>query len=111
MRASPEMARIRTAHQAAASVTVRIGERVIQYEPDLFASGMTMFGANGFVIGREAFVTEAELTKTLLHELYRLTTSAIGRGRGASDTTITSETQAAFAFAERAYDTFFRGVS
>ncbi len=71
--ASHEIAQIRAAHVAGASVTRRIGERFIQYEPDLPASGMTMFAANGFLLGREAFVSEAELTKTLLHELYRLT--------------------------------------
>ncbi len=66
------------------SGTVQIGGRVIQYEPGLPASGMTMFGENGFLLGREAVTSEAELTKTLLQETYRLTFSAIGRGAGAS---------------------------
>jgi hypothetical protein len=29
---------------------------------------MTLFGENGFIIGREAFTSDAELTKTFLHE-------------------------------------------
>lgn len=105
---SPEMAQIRAAQAAGESVTVRVGGRVIQYEPGLPASGMTMFGENGFLIGREAFATEAELTKTLLHELYRLSTSSIGRGAGATGAAATSETQAAFQFAERAFRAVFQ---
>jgi DNA-directed RNA polymerase subunit RPC12/RpoP len=69
------MATIRAAFKAGRSVTVKIAGRIIQYEPGLPASGMTMFGENGFLIGREAFTSEAELAKTVLHELYRLTTS------------------------------------
>jgi hypothetical protein len=100
---SPEMASIRAAHAAGESATVRLGGRVIQYEPGLPASGMTMFGENGFMIGREAFVSEAELTRTVLHELYRLTTSSLAEGGAASAGMATAETQAASGFAERAY--------
>jgi hypothetical protein len=32
----------------------------VQYEPGLPSSGMTMFGENGFLIGREAFSSAAE---------------------------------------------------
>jgi hypothetical protein len=105
---SSEMAQIRAAHAAGESVTLRIGGRLIQYEPGLPASGMTMFGENGFLIGREAFASEAELTRTLLHELYRLSTSSVGRGAGASGAAVASETQAAFQFAERAFNAVFR---
>jgi hypothetical protein len=61
---------------------------------------MTMFGENGFLIGREAFASQSELGKTVLHELYRLGTSA--SGSGVSGGLATSETAAAFDFSERA---------
>ncbi len=35
----------------------------------VIASGMTMFGENGFLIGNEAFASDAELGKAILHEL------------------------------------------
>jgi LysM repeat protein len=100
---SPQMIQIRQAAVAGKDITVKVGNRVIQYEPGLKASGMTMFGENGFLIGREAFASEAELTKTVLHETYRLTTSAIGKGAAVTKTGVTAETNAAFEFAERAY--------
>ncbi|MCB9654682.1 MAG: hypothetical protein H6729_11190 [Deltaproteobacteria bacterium] len=95
-----EFAQLRAAHAAGQSATVRIGGRLIQYEPGLPASGMTMFGENGFLIGREAFASQAELGKTVLHELYRLGTSA--SASGVSGSLAASETAAAFGFAERA---------
>jgi LysM repeat protein len=107
---APEMAQIREAYALGRDVTVKIGGRVIQYEPALNASGMTMFGENGFLIGRQAFTSEAELIKTLLHETYRLTTSAIGRGAAASAAAIKLETEAAFTFAERAYQAVVAGL-
>lgn len=64
------------------------------------ASGMTMFGENGFLIGREAFTSESELTKTVLHELYRLNTSA--SAGGVSGELAAQETAAAADFANRA---------
>jgi len=115
MLSSPQMAQIRAAQAAGQSVEVQIGGRFIQYEPGFSGSGMTLFEHNGFVIGREAFASEAELTKTLLHETYRLTTSSIGRGAissGASSMqqVVTAETQAAFDFAERAFKAVFAGA-
>ncbi len=104
---SPQMAEIRAAYTAGKSVTVRVGTRIIQFEPGLPASGMTMFGENGFLIGKEAFASEVELTKTILQELYRLSTSAIGEGAAASGAAVSAETQAAFQFAERAYEAAF----
>ena len=64
-----------------------------------------MFGENGFLIGREAFSSEAELGKTILHELYRLNTST--SAGGVSGSLATSETAAAFNFAERAIGSLF----
>jgi hypothetical protein len=68
---------IAEAHATGESTVVEIGGRIIQYEPGLPASGMTMFGENGFLVGNEAFATEGELERTVLHELYRLATSSI----------------------------------
>jgi hypothetical protein len=104
---APEMQELRQAYAAGKDVTVRIGGRVIQYEPGLKASGMTMFGENGFLLGREAFQSEAELVKTLLHETHRLTTSAAAEG--VSGALVKAETDAAYEFAERAYQAVMTG--
>jgi hypothetical protein len=53
--ASAEFATIRAAAQSGAAAEVQIAGRVVAYEPGLRASGMTLFGENGFVLGREAF--------------------------------------------------------
>jgi Domain of unknown function (DUF4157) len=92
--------KIRVAHGAGKSVTVEINGVTIQYEPGLPASGMTMFGEEGFLIGPEAFASSSELTKTVLHELHRLRTTASANGVSAG--LATEETKAAFDFAERA---------
>jgi hypothetical protein len=97
---SSEIAKIQVAHAANQPVTVTIGGRLIQYEPGLPASGMTMFGENGFLIGPEAFRTGTELQKTVLHELYRLNTSASSNGVSAA--LAAQETKAAYDFAEKA---------
>ena len=96
---SNELKEIRSAHASHKSLTVQIGAFSVQYEPLPF-SGMTAFPA-GFVIGREAFASEDELKKTLLHEVYRLSSSVIGRGAGADPDSIRAETNAAFHFAEQ----------
>ena len=59
-------------------------------------------GENGFLIGREAFTSEAELSKTVLHELYRLTTS-VAKTAGVTAESAAAETKAAADFAEKAY--------
>jgi len=98
---SPVLGEIRGAHQAGQPIVVSIDGCNIQYEPLPF-SGMTAF-PNGFVIGKEAFASEPELKKTLLHELYRLCRSAISQGADAERASIRAETNAAFEFAERAF--------
>jgi hypothetical protein len=96
------MGSIRAAHKNAHAATVKIGQYTVQYEPLPF-SGFTSFGINGFVIGKEAFASDSEFKKTLLHELYRLHHSEMTRG-GAVDKHLPKiETQAAFQFAERFY--------
>jgi hypothetical protein len=107
MLASPEIAKIREARSAGRSVTVQINGRLVQYEPGLPSSGMTMFGENGFLIGREAFSSEAEFTKTLLHELFRLAHSDTARSGAVHGAQATAETKTAFEFAERAYREIF----
>lgn len=63
-------------------------------------SGMTWFG-RGFHLAPEAFASEGELTKTILHELFRLNVRAVGvEATGAAATT---ETSAAAGFADRTY--------
>ncbi|QDV26400.1 RHS repeat-associated core domain-containing protein [Aureliella helgolandensis] len=96
---SEQMAAIREAHERGESVTVVIDGRTVQYEPGLPASGMTMFGEDGFLIGREAFSTPGELEKTVLHELHRLNTSE--SSGGVSGALATNETKAAADFADR----------
>ena len=99
---SVQMNEIRAAHKKAFPVTVRIGRYRVWYEAMPF-SGLASFGTEGFVIGKEAFASEAELKKTLLHELYRLHHSDLARGKGVDKHTIKAETDAAFQFAERCY--------
>lgn len=97
---SDALSLIKDAHKTGKSVTVNINGRIIQYEPSLPASGMTMFGENGFLIGSEAFTSNAELGKTILHELHRLNTSA--SATGVSAILAKNETKAAADFAEKA---------
>jgi hypothetical protein len=105
---SPSFARIRAAQAADKGVIARINGRLIQYEPGAPCSGMTLFGENGFLLGREAFKSESEVVKTLLHELHRLTTSVV-RSEGATMATVHSETQAAKLFADRAFKAVLQG--
>lgn len=101
---SSGMQAIRQAHLAKQPLTRRINSRLIQYEPGLPASGMTMFGEDGFLIGREAFARPGEIERTVFHELHRLITSASSKGVSAE--LAAEETRAAAAFAERAANHF-----
>jgi hypothetical protein len=98
------LGQLRSAFEAGGA-ELNIGGRTILVDPGAPVSGMTLFGENGFLLGREAFVTDAELTKTLLHETYRLTTSQAAAG--VSGSLATSETNAAFTFAQRAFEAHF----
>jgi hypothetical protein len=115
MLSSQEMATLRAAQAAGRDCTVRIGGRYLQYDPNFtFAEAFADFEGNGFTLGPKAFRSEAEFTKTLLHETHRLVTSDIGRGAlpaGASSMqdVVATETQAAFDFAERAFNAVFAG--
>lgn len=96
---------LRAAFQAGGG-ELSIGGRTILVDPGVPASGMTLFGENGFVLGRDAFGSDAELTQTLLHETYRLSTSQAAAG--VSGGLAASETNAAFSFAQRAWSAFFQ---
>ncbi|GHG31377.1 MULTISPECIES: RHS repeat domain-containing protein [Amycolatopsis] len=97
--ASEALGEIRAAHAAGQAKEVIVGGTTIVYEPSLSASGMTLFGEHGFVIGRGAFASDAELAKTIAHESYRLATSQSAGGVGAG--LAKAETDAAFKFAEQ----------
>ena len=64
---------------------------------------MTLFEEGGFVIGKEALASTRELYKTVLHELYRLHMSESSEA-GVNSDLVSSETEAAFNFAEKAVD-------
>lgn len=74
----------------------------VVFEPDAPMSGMTLFGENGFVVGSEALQSTKELTKTVLHETHRLSTTA--SKSGVNKGLIKNETMNASNFADRAYD-------
>lgn len=87
-----------------------INDRIIQVEPQAPFSGMTLFAENGFVLGKEAFISKEELIKTLLHEIYRLETSAIRKTGNATQEIVTGETKAASEFVDKAIASFFSTI-
>ena len=97
---SSHMNEIRKAHKKGVPLAVTIGKYKVQYEALPF-SGCTAVNADGFLIGTEALASEAELKKTLLHELHRLHNSNSSNGRGVDRDTEKAQTEAAFQFAER----------
>lgn len=97
---SPQFSRLQEVFKAGRPVTVNIGGRLIQYEPDMPTSGMSFFEGGGFYIGREAFKSPAELQKTVLHELYRLATTQ--SSNGVTGKLASTEASAAYTFADRA---------
>ncbi len=100
---STEFKKIVNAHSTKTPVQVEINGRTISYDDAPF-SGMTWFEKNGFNIGREAFKSNEELVKTVLHETHRLRTSTL-RGTG-SAAEVSKETKAAFDFAEKSFTLF-----
>ena len=100
---SDEFDLIRNANENGTVVEVMIGETTVLYEPDLPASGMTLFEENGFVIGPEAFASEAELAQTVLQESHRLATSR-ALEQGVDGALAASETAAAAEFAANNFE-------
>jgi hypothetical protein len=100
---SAEFAQLRAAKEAGQTLRVTINGRTIQYEAGAPWSGFTWAEQRGFVLGDEAFASEAELSKTVLHELHRLTIGTIVPGGSISVASPTAkETLAAYQFAEKA---------
>jgi hypothetical protein len=93
---------LRSAFQNGVSAEVNIGGRTILYEPGwTYSNAMTLSGEGGFMLGPGAFASEGELCRSVLQELYRLTTS-VGLRQGLSAPAAASETGAAAGFAEAA---------
>jgi len=80
-----------------------IGDRPILFEPDLPPDyfGMTLSEERGFVLGPAAFASSEQLHRTVLQELYRLTTGQAGGG--ATPLQIAAQTRSAMKFVERAW--------
>jgi hypothetical protein len=99
---SSGMATLRRAAAQGVQVEVQIGGRTVVYVPGMHQSisGMTLHGENGFAIGGRVFSSQAETMKTVLHELFRLSTAS----RIGSATTAARETADAWRFAETAYN-------
>jgi RHS repeat-associated protein len=100
---SPEFSKIQSAYEAGIATEVNIGGRTVLYEPELPGAGFTLFEENAFVIGKEAFKSQAELNKTVLHELYRLKNSTV-KSTGISGASAATETKSAADFAEKTYN-------
>jgi hypothetical protein len=100
---SPQFKQITDGFANKTPVQIEINIRTISYDDAPF-SGMTWFEKNGFNIGSEAFASEEELIKTILHEMHRLTTSTL-RGSGTA-AQVTQETQAAFNYANKTFNLF-----
>jgi len=98
---SPQMETLRQASVSGEEAVVQIGSRSLSYVPSLPGSAMTSAG-RGFHLGPQAFSSQSELSKTVLHELHRLGNSA-SVGSGASSSAAAAETQAAAAFADKAH--------
>lgn len=92
-----------TAMRSGQSSEVTIDGLKIVFQADGPFSGLTLFGENGFVIGKEALRSQDEIMKTFLHECYRLSTSAAGSNSGVSQALITRETNNVVNFVERAF--------
>lgn len=108
---SKKMNALKSAFRKGNAKEFKINGRVIIVEPDLPYSGMTISEESGFLLGKEAFSSNEELTKTILHELYRLKTSNIIFWGSATRKDITEETGNALAFADYSYENFFKKES
>jgi len=80
---SKEFDIIRNAFKTGTEASVQIGERIVAYNPDMTASAITMHATpfhpgSGFQLGPQAFKTTTELKKTLIQELYRLSSQSTG---------------------------------
>lgn len=95
---------IETAFENNISKEFIVGNRIIVVEPKLPFSGFTLMGENSFILGKDAFESQAEMIKTLLHEIFRLEHSILKENVGITQQQAASETNEAFDFAERAFN-------
>ncbi|MEM8524808.1 MAG: DUF6443 domain-containing protein [Bacteroidota bacterium] len=79
------------------------GVKVV-FQADGPFSGFTLFSENGFVVGKEALKSSDEITKTVLHETYRISTSSAKSGGGVTQNIVTQETNDVIDFVERAFE-------
>ena len=76
---SKEFDLIQKAYQSGTETSVKIGERIVAYNPETAGSSITMHASpfhegSGFQLGPKAFESTTELKKTLIQELFRLNT-------------------------------------
>ena len=102
LRDSPLFDAIKQAFTSGEQQVFELEGRKIFVEPEAPFAGLTWMEQNAFHLGTEAFETDKELLKTLLHELYRLEHRTVHQARGISQSSATRETILAFEFAERA---------
>ncbi len=79
------------------------GVKVV-FQADGPFSGFTLFGENGFAVGQEALQSSDEMVKTVLHETYRISTSAAKSSGNINQTMVTQETNDVMEFVERAFN-------
>ena len=94
---------LQQAFRSGTEAQVTVAGRTVFYVPDLPAgySGMTMSAVEGFILGPDAMASQIEVAKTFLHEVYRLRMGQSASGARGDE--VASFTQAAHAFAQRAY--------
>jgi RHS repeat-associated protein len=104
--ASGALSKIKAALASSEEMEIVVGNgRVVLVQPNwLYSSGMTLREEGGFLVGKIAGSSDAELIKTFLHEIYRLEFEG-GIQAGAVGVS-TAATDAAFGFAEKAYALF-----
>ena len=107
---SSAMNELREAAQNGIAAEVEINGYKVLYEPDIPGSGFSLasFGERGFAIGPEGMSSDLELARTVAHEVYRVNMTQIPE-LGIDATRATSETQAAFDFAQKFGDTIVNG--
>jgi RHS repeat-associated protein len=100
-----EFASIRAAHAEGVLTSTTIGKMTIQYEPGLPGAGFSLSsgGERAFLIGPEAFKTEAELIKTVIHETRRVHLDVAAKTTGLSQAIATESSDAALQLSEKVF--------
>ena len=105
---SPTFRTLVKANSAGVPAEVKINGYVVVYEPELPENttlGMALFGENGFVLGPSALANREDTIKTILHEMYRLRTSALSANPEAEvdGELVRQESRQAYRFADKAF--------